>query len=339
VDLRPFRVLLWTAAALLVVELGLEARAVSRGWEGFLLGKHAGWNTDLDPLYGPDAEFPFRSLRIEPERDPARKRLWLASSSYGEDIQLLPGEIFPNRLVQELGAGGVTAEMLNASRAGLHVRSNTSELGELGPVWKPDVVLLYQMSNDIDHISELDARAAAGAEPGTPGAAEEPAAAGPSLVARWAERMTTYRHLKTQVTTRLTSARPLRDDLGEDGEALYLARVSEFVDVARRLGTEPVLCTFATSHGPADLAELPPAYEQQILSINVELSMRGWAATVERWNEGLRNLARAEGLMLVDVAAEMRGRPELFRDFWHFTPEGHAQVAGVIARTLLEARR
>lgn len=336
-DLRPFRVLLWTAVVLLAVELGLETRAVSRGWEGFLLGKHAGWNTDVDPRYGPDAGFPFRSLRIQPERDPARQRLWMASSSYGEDIQLLPDEIFPNLLAQELANGGLAADMLNASRAGLHVRSSTSQLAEAGPEWRPDVALLYQMSNDIDHISELDARAAAGAEPGTPGAAETPTVAGPSLIERWAERMTSYRHLKTQVTSRLTRARPLRDDLGADGEALYLAWVSEFVALARSLGAEPVLCTFATSHGPGDIGELPPAYEQQILSINVELSMQGWARTVERWNEGLRNLALAEGLLLVDVASEMRGRPELFRDFWHFTPEGHARVAGVIARTLLEA--
>ena len=338
-DLRPFRVLLWTAAALLVVELGLEARAVSRGWEGFLLGKHAGWNTDLDPRYGPDAEFPFRSLRIQPERDPARQRFWLASSSYGHDIQLMAAEIFPNQLLDALAAGGLAADMLNASRAGLYVRSNSSQLAELGPLWRPDVVLLYQMSNDIDSISELDARAAAGAEPGTPGAGDPQAVTGPSRIARWAERMTIYRHLKTQITTRLTRARLLRNSLGEDGETLYLTWVREFVAMARSLGAEPVLCTFATSHGTADLVHLPPAYEQQILSFNVHLSMQGWAATVERWNLGLERLARDEGLLLADVAAEMRGRPELFRDFWHFTPEGHSRVAGLIARTLLEARR
>ena len=338
-DLRPFRVLLWTAATLLVVELGLEARAVSRGWEGFLLGRHAGWNTDLDPRYGPDADFPFRSLRIQPAGDPARQRIWLASSSYGEDIQLQPAKIFANQLLHELAAGGLTADMLNASRAGLFVRSNSSQLAELGPLWRPDVVLLYQMSNDIDRISELDARTAAGAEPGTPAAGEPRSFAGPGRIAHWAERTTSYRHLKTQITTRLTRARHLRDGLGEDGEALYLASVSEFVALARSLGAEPVLCTFAISHGSADLAQLPSGYEQQILSINVELSMRGWAATVERWNAGLERLARAEDLLLVDVAAAMRGRPELFRDFWHFTPAGHSRVAGVIARTLLTAKR
>jgi len=338
-DLRPFRVLLWTAAALLAVELGLESRAVSRGWEGFLLGKHAGWNTNLDERYGPSAEFPFRSLAIQPERDPTRLRLWLASSSYGEDIQLMADEIFPNQLVDELAAGGLAADMLNASRAGLHVRANSLQLAELGPLWRPDVVLLYQMSNDIDRISELDARAAAGAEPGTPGVGNHASVTGLGPIARWTERMTTYHHLKTQITTRLTRARILSDDLGEDGEALYLAWVTEFVEAARNLGAEPVLCTFATSHGTADLDQLPTPYEQQILSINVELSMQGWVATVERWNAGLKQMARDEGLLLVDVAAEMRGRPGLFRDFWHFTPEGHKRVAGVIARTLLEARR
>lgn len=334
-DPRPFRVLLWTVAFLLIAELALEVRAVRRGWEGLLLGKQTGWHTATDPTYGPAEDFPFRSLRIRPE-DAAEERIWVASSSYGEDVQLLAAQIFPNRLGEHLRAAGLDVQVLNASRAGTYVGSNVEDLARLGPRWRPTRVVLYQMSNDVDRVSEMAAaRASAGDSGAAPGQGQAAAPGKPSLVARNAELLTSYKHLKTQITTRLVKGVPLRDALGPRDVAVYGEDVRRFVRSARELGAEAVLCTFATSHAAADLDALPADFERQILSMNMVLSMRGWIDSIGRFNDVLREIAADEQIALVDVAAAVTGRRELFRDFWHFTPEGHDLVAKTIAAALL----
>jgi GDSL-like Lipase/Acylhydrolase family len=331
--LRPYRVLLWTGFFLLAIELGLEVRALTRGWEAFLLGREPGWQTAADPSYGPRPGFPFRSRVFAAEDQPAGPRLWVASSSYGEDTQLPPGEIFPNLLGELIGA-----RVLNASQAGFSVGSNTEQLRELGPTWHPKTVVLYQMSNDIDDISQAQARGQAlGEGGGTPGQGETSSGNPIShRIATWTEQLTVYKHLKMQVTTRLALARPLHGGIGPGGAAEFRARVERFIQTARDLGTRPVLCTFATSHTLGTLADVPASYRQQVLAMNVELSVEGWLAAVEDLNRVLRELAAEQDLVLADVAAAVGDRPELFRDLWHLTAEGHQAAAAAIAAALGE---
>lgn len=332
--LRPYRVLLWTGFFLLVIEFALEVRALNRGWEALLLGREPGWQNSSDPAYGPVAGFPFRSRIFAPGDDPDQERVWVASSSYGEDTQLAADLIFPNLLGLRLGA-----QLINASRAGLHVRSNTEQLRELGPVWKPTVVVLYQMSNDIDRISEAQAKGQAlGKGGGTPGQAGTSGGSNPisRRLTTWAEQLTVYKHLKMQVTTRLAAARSLRSGIGHEGAAVYRAWVEEFIKAARELGARPVLCTFATSHTLSTLEQVPAHYQQQVLAMNVELSVEGWLSAVADLNASLRVLAAEQGLPLADVAAAVGDRPELFRDLWHMTPAGHAAAAAAIAAALEE---
>jgi len=233
-----------------------------------------------------------------------------------------------------LSAEGRKAEVLNASRAGLNVVSNSAELRERGPDWRPDLVLLYQMSNDIDLLSEQRAALASLGEGAAPGQGE--AAEGPSRIARLAEQLTVYKHLKTQVTSRLALGRPLLERLGAAELEAYRGWVRDFLTAAREVGAEPVLATFAAAHRLDQIDGVPTEIVQQLLAMNVELSLEGWLQSVADLNAVLRQLAREEEVTLIDLAAEFGGRDELFRDLWHFTPEGHALVAETIARALAQ---
>ncbi len=349
-QIRHLSVILWIACFLLVVELPLEVRAVRRGWEALLLGKDVGWATSGDARFGPSEDFPFRSLIVAapgapaPEAESARDafRVWTASSSYGADLQLEPELVFPNLLGTLLSERGRETVTLNCSFDGSTIVQNTTDLRAFGPTWRPHAVVLYQMSNDIDQLSQRGAVEGA-TSPGAAGAAEtaseSPGAgsgANGNVLQRLVEQTTVYKHLKSIVTARLTKGRVLRDALGPDEVAAFEARLNRFIATARELGAQPVLCTFATSHVRSNLAQLPEEYELNLLRFNLELSIAGWLDGVERCNAVLEHVAREQGVPLVDLAGPLAGRSELFRDFWHLRAEGHAIAARALAAELIE---
>ncbi len=328
---RHLATFLWIAAFLLAGELALELRARARGWPTPLLG---GGVQDAAPgAWGPAEGFPFRSRFVEPERARGVRRVWVASSSYGADAQLPAEQIFPTLLAERLSALGTPTQVLNASEDGLATADNAALLRALGARWKPDVVVLYQMSNDVDHIC---ARLESGAETATVALGE--ASGGPGAVRRFVESTVVYQHLKTQVAARLAKGRRLRHALGPEGEELFAAAVHDFVEAARGTGAEPVLVTFATSHRGDQLASMPREYEYNLLRFNVVLSIYGWIDSIDRYNAVLEQVAREEGLRLVDLAGVMSGRSELFRDLWHMTPEGHRVAAETLAAALADTK-
>lgn len=330
-QLRHLRVIFWIGFFLLAVELALEVRAANRGWEALLLGKQIGWQASGDEGYGPRDGFPFRSAVLEPERSAGVQRVWVCSSSYGADLQLEPELIFPNLLGTNLTERGRPTQTLNSSVDGYTIPRNIVDLREFGPTWRPDVVVLYQLSNDIDQIARFGALAASGSV-----GQGEAADSGPNQLHALVEQTTLYKHLKSTVTSRLTRGRVLRDSFTEaDAQALEL-RVREFVRAVRELGARPVLCTFATSHVRSNIDQLPSEYELNLLRFNLELSLAGWLDGVERGNALIERVAREEGLQLVDLATPLAGHPELFRDFWHMRAEGHAIAARALAAALYE---
>jgi hypothetical protein len=330
---------LWAALFLLVIEVALEVRAIGRGYGGVLLHRGAGVSapaTSATPEFGPTPEFPFRSRITTPADAQAATSLWLASSSYGEDIYVWAQELFATRL-----ADAIDQPVLNASHGGTTIASNQAELEERGPTYKPDIVLLYQMSNDIDLISE---RFAAGLPAGaTPGAGS---ATGQSFapVSPWIQSMTTYRQLKSHATSRLAEHLPLWDDLDQHtppgsptAVESFAADVEAFVDATLALGAKPVLITFATAYGPGEADQIPGEIARQNLAMNIVLSPTGWTRAIATFNDTLRTIAAERGLVCIDLASEMRGRAELFRDLWHLTPKGHAHVAELLEQALVAA--
>jgi hypothetical protein len=321
---RHLAVLGWMALLLVAAEVALEARAYRRGWDTLLFGHGGPAIAGEERGIGPTEAFPFRSRIVPVERAPGTLRVWVASASYALGGNLEAEAIFPVRVGDVLKRRGVAAEVLNAGRVGVTVRDNMAELERDGPRWRPDVVVLYQMSTDVDELSRLllgkrGLEAAAGAE-------------GLDWGARFVERTTVQPLLKEHVSSRVTLERPLADTLGPEGERAFEARVRAFVASVRALGARPVLVTFATSHARTTPGRMP----LHVFRFNIRLSRRGWHDTVDAWNRVLVRVAADEQVPLVDVAAVLLGRTEAFVDFVHFTADGHVQVARLLADALVE---
>ena len=338
--LRNLRVLFWIALLLGLAELGFEYRGWKRGWETLIFGKLEAWEPAGESGYGPVAEFPFRSAMVLPLRTPGVARLWMASSSYGEDVQLAPEVIFPNLLAARLTESGRPAEMLNCSRAGMDTLGNVSDLVDLGPTWKPDVIVLYQVSNDIDALS----RVILGGQELLEGVGKSPRAdqprPEPSLATRlteWTEHTALYAHAKARITAPLTGERVLADGLGSAGDEAFRLRIEAFLQECDALGATPVLATFATSHRIAERAALPGEWASNLFRYNIYLSVEGWIDAVQRWNKIVREVAAERGVALADVAGAVAGRAELFRDFTHFKPPGHELAAEALEGAVLTA--
>jgi hypothetical protein len=234
-------------------------------------------------------------------------------------------EIFPVRLGERLRKHGVAAEVLNAGRVGETTRDNANELAADGPRWKPDVVVLYQMSTDVDELSRLLL--------GKRGLTEASGAEGLDWGSRLIEQTTLQPLLKEHVSSRVTLQRPLVDTLGTEGERAFEGRVRAFVAAVRALGAKPVLCTFATSHARTTPGQLP----LHVFRFNIRVSRTGWHDTVDAWNRILVKVAAEERIPLVDVAGALLGQGDAFVDFVHFTASGHDRVAALLEEAILPA--
>lgn len=338
---RPLALCLWIALWLVALEAALELRAWRRGYETLLFPRQV-LATPADPAardaaYGPTPEFPFRSLVVPRERAPGVRRIWVASASHAQDEVYHAAVIFPSRLAEHLHERGIDAQVLNASRAGWTIAHNVRDLTDGADAWKPDVALLYQMSLDVN---ELSARFLSGA-PSRADVAPEAAggepvldAPGPSWPVRLVESTTIFSILKSTFTSRLARQRLLATRLPDEARALFLANVERFVATARAHGVEPVLCTFAARHGRADADGFSPEALMSIFRYNQYLSPRAWTEIIDDWNAALRALAARDGLRLVDLGAALGGKAALYRDFVHFTPEGHDRAGALLAEAL-----
>lgn len=345
--LRMLRPVLWIGLFLLAVEVGVEYRAYLRGWDTKLFGAvRSGHGRSIAaegpvPVFGPTAEFPFRGPVIDDVKPAGTLRIWIASASHGEDIYLPPDFIFPTLVAKELQTRGIPAQALNASRAGTAIAGDLTRLRREFDRWRPDVVVLYQLSLDIGLLSRrfLAPVGGKGVPPRSNEDLRPPVAPRDDL--SWAARLyrgsTTYELLNANVTTRLSAAQLLNDDLGLEAREAFRRTLVDFADGVRALGAEPVLCTFSISASPSSRGAIPPDVVLFVHRWTKHLSARGWLKAVEDLNSVIRDVAREKDALLVDTAAVLTGREDLFRDVVHFTREGHGVIAGAIASVL--ARR
>ena len=225
------------------------------------------------------------------------------------------------------------ATVLNASRAGIDIPENVNDLKRWGEKWRPDYVILYQLSQTISSIAKRrlgGTRAQGGA---TSNHAEK--AVGPiTWVNRLVEMTTIYANAKGQISARIGVNRVLANDIGLQGQQEFSAMVHEFIDAVRVIGAVPVLATFATSHTRKHLPVFPSDVALGLFKRNSFLSVEGWVTSVERLNAHIKQISNEEGILLIDVEGAVAGRPVFFRDFIHFTPAGHEAVARVMSDAL-----
>jgi hypothetical protein len=240
-----------------------------------------------------------------------------------------------------LRAANISCQVLNASRAGNTINENLNNLRQWGGVWKPDVVVLYQMSMDVSALTKARRAALAQRDPRRSGAelrnggGDEGKTNGRiSLLDRLIESTTAYELLKYNLSARITQHAMLGTEMDAADADMLIQSVDRFVKAVQQLPALPVVCTFATSHDLSTLSQLPDDYALSALRHTPTLSMEGWTKTVHRLNQNLRRYAKRNAIPLIDVERSFRGHPHYFRDFVHFSAAGHTAMASELTHSL-----
>jgi len=343
--IKIYRLIYLTLGILLLVEVGLEIRAQHKGWNTILGGllnikPAAEQGNKGQTQFGPTQNFPFRSLIVPFEKNPGTSRLWIASSSYAQDNYLEASRIFPNLLGEKLNQSGFRVQILNAAQEGQTIEANIKVLKETGVQWKPDYVLLYQMNLDISDLSKQFCSDSSSTSNIKHGAHDKTPPIKPKV--NWGEKFiektTVYALLKENVTARLSQSRILAQDLGKDANNAFRQRIYNFINLSRSMGAAPILCTFSTSHDLHHQKEIPAGVKNFMLRYNIYLSPSGWFKTIDQFNDDIRQIGQEQNVLVIDLNHYLSGKPGFFRDFVHFTPEGHQMMAQVIAEKILENR-
>lgn len=363
--LRHFTLLLWTALFLVLGEVALELRARARGYGGLLFSPDAltsvftgeDVNVSTEPTtavdgFGPTTDFPFRSRIVAETPPPGTTRIFIASASYAEDRQQAVTDIFPVLLEDELRTRGYDVQIVNASSNAYSLGTAARVLREQGPRWKPDLVLTYHYSNDLDELAPRLLSVAGGGAPNASGE-EAPVEALDGadgtprteterpLPSRLMEATTAYVQAKNQIKARLVALRVLEPTLPPVLLAGLRERLEAVHAVVESLDAELVLVQFACSHPASQGGSLPTPYRNNLFRYNSHLSERAWREGVEQFNTLQAGYGAAHGLAVLDLPRYLAGEHAYFRDFCHLTPRGHRAAAQALAdllAPLLDAR-
>jgi hypothetical protein len=316
----------------LFIESVLEVRAYIRGFDTIFFGKFQRQTSSAAGI-PPSLPKPAATLTLDTaEKRIGETRYWIASSSHAEDIYLSRDLIFPSRLEKLLEKHGRLVTVINASHAGMDIEANRADLESRGTAINPDVVILYQMSTQVTKLSKqlLSGKHLGSSKAKSEGQDRSKPTPPRSRISQLYENTSLYALLKGNVSTKLTGQRVLADSLGEPGDIQFEGQVKEFLNSARQLGAQPVLCTFATSHTRRQMPDVPNEVTELLFRYNVYLSLSGWFDAITRFNQILKRVADEQHIRLIDLDSVLSGHPEYFRDFVHFTPQGHEKVAETI---------
>jgi lysophospholipase L1-like esterase len=322
-----------TFAFLLLVEAALEFRHYRKGYSTLLFGqKEPARAPDAgDAASGPTPEFPFRSAVVQVAKPANSVRLWVASASYAAAVDLPPSASFANQLCRTFSAAnGRPCQTLNNSAAAWTTSENIEQLKRFGAQWQPDFVMLYEMSNDIEYYSgkHLDA-------PSTlwnfdNGIFDTVRA----ILQGTVEQTSLYSHVRHYIGGSVLLSAQLPASLPEKAIGDFRTRLETFIRECRNIGATPVLLTFAASNDVRSMQSMPLDYKFQVLRYNGNLSPEGWVHSIDRLNEIIRQVGRENDVMVADVAAHLDRRPEYYKDFFHFTAQGHDAMASLIGSLL-----
>jgi hypothetical protein len=111
------------------------------------------------------------------------------------------------------------------------------------------------------------------------------------------------------------------------------ASVKTFVSNSRNWGIEPILMT-QFSRFYADDLEIRYEYERS----SQQLRFEEYVNLFREGNNIVRNIAKSEGVLLIDLEAEIPARPEFIYDSMHLTSKGSELAAKIISEKLRNTR-
>lgn len=295
-------------------------RATENGVRGVPGARYLRWRLNDEGFNGPP---------LRPEEGQRRVVVYGASESFGiyEDA----GKEFPRALERDLNAHPETrVEVINAGIPGMRVGSGVALLAELGKRLRPAAVVIYPTPTHYIGVS----RPYCGRPPSLPnrdssGWPESRAAAKFKDQVKRVAPAALLRALRRLSIGWQTRGRTPLTHVDEASLAAYETDLRCALAAARGAGMTPLLVTHASRFGVprAEDADWLTGWRQQY----PEMAETGFIDLEQRANDTVRRVARVERVALIDAAAALGGQPALFADHAHFTNEGAARMAALLA--------
>lgn len=336
---------------LILVEAALEFRAYKRGFHTVLFGSpvanvqtRAGGGDETaaerEQRKARKVEFPFLSppvSRIRTADDPMR--VWLASASHADDRRFPVETIFPNAACRVVATDGAYCQMLNAAKAGENIDSNLVRFRALAPDWHPDVVVLYQMSVELNRLSNAYFAEKSTGKRDLPEDKNDDDARSSwedfgGTLERWLEHTTLYSHLRRYVGSTILLQSQLEAELPEEVIRRFERRLESFIDVVREADAQPVLSTFATRYILEQADQVDPDTARWMLRYAIHMSPRGWLRGISQMNAAVLRVATDRGVPVIDFESCAAGNPAYFTDLVHFSRKGHKAMATCMSNAL-----
>ena len=319
---------------LISIEIALEYRAIERGRSPHFLSKFI----KKSKIQNKNNVFPYRSLPVELLKQDGVERFWMASASYAEDSKRKINELFPNIFCAKLDEAGNNCQMINAAKAGFTINDNITQIKDDAVKWKPDYIILYSMNLDINTLSYqfLGGKSSVIklAQKIGDDKNNKPIE---KFVESEIEHTTTYNHLRRYFGGTVLLSSFLYNDIGDDAAVAFKETLERFIHACVAIGAKPVLVTFATRYDQSNISEI--TYDEKLWFVRYDeyLSPKGWVDTVARYNEIIRQTAKQNNIICIDVGKALAGKKQYFTDFVHFTKEGHVLVGQILADGFLHA--
>ena len=278
----------------------------------------------------------YRGPDATPTKPPGRCRIVIVGGSAVFDTWATEGNDWPRlteKRLHELGRRQV--EVINA---GIPGHSSADAAGRLYTqlwMYEPDFVLLYNAWNDIKYFSTLSPERPLIAETRSYAPAEDPFQRYRGTLDWLLSSSQLYVKLRTRYfrtkydvgSEGLQEGGDLADSFPEWGVEQYRIDLAAFVAAAHHAGAIPVMLTQATLavSGASESDRERIAYEY--VGLDHDTLVRAF----DSCTESMRTIAKKEDVLLLDVAASLSGRSELFRDHVHATAEGSRALARLTA--------
>ncbi len=271
----------------------------------------------------------FRGPELESPKPPGRVRVAFLGGSTSFCAEASTDEAtWPALVVAGLARAvpGRSFDLVNAGVAAYTTLQSLQNLaGRVAPV-EPDVIVVYHATNDLSH--DTREQALARGLPGTERLGES-----------WLARHSVAWEL---LEKNLRAARPAADTGGPTLEpdlavlaASFRDNLTRLVRAARARARSVVLVTFATRQRREQPPDLRRANSTTSLLWMPYMSVDGVLDGFDALNRVIREVAAAEGCVLVDGEHAIPGDAEHFADSVHFTDSGcRAQAERVLAALL-----
>lgn len=255
------------------------------------------------------------------------------------DIENTKGKDWPNRVQESLRKAGFSnVEVINAGIPGHTSLESVGRLFGEGHLFKPDYVLIYNAWNDIKYFTS-DKSPLRAIRPVLQ--TFDPRVQYKNFLDRWlcewSRLYTVLRRIYYKKKLKLSKegmkkfegARHSIEMLNPDGFRQYRLAMEIFVDLARNIGAQPILLTQARLvHASTDLSL---EKRERVDYHHVGLSHEALVETFDRLDVIVRNVATEKGSLLFDASAHLSGKPWVFEDHVHVTPEGSDALAQFVA--------